>query len=107
MTMFVLLGRVKKIDEGETSKGTKFAKMTLICERDFVNSDGFYETDEIDVELWRGLAEYVTQNKNDLLNKIVYVKGRISSLKNSKNGKEYKFYSFVAEKMDEIERKDK
>lgn len=98
MNVFVLVGNVVELPElKETSNGFKTCTVTISVERSYANADGLYEYDEIQVEVWRGLAETLcnTAKKGDYLS----VKGRIVSRPVNKEGHTYFNYSFVAEKI--------
>ncbi|MCF0106490.1 MAG: single-stranded DNA-binding protein [Holdemanella sp.] len=98
MNLFVLVGNVVELPElKETNNGFKTCTVTLSVERSYANSDGLYEYDEIQVEVWRGLAETLcsTTKKGDFIS----VKGRIATRLVNKDGHTYFNYSFVAEKI--------
>lgn len=96
---FLLEGRLQEISEvKETDRGIKFMKITLSVERNYRNSDGYYDQDIIEVELWRGMAEICAENSK--INDYISIQGRIQSSKlKSNEGKEFIAYKFVAEKV--------
>ena len=47
---FIVEGKLKEISEiRETDKGIKFSRITLDVERNFRNSEGFYDEDTIEI----------------------------------------------------------
>lgn len=99
MNVFCVVGRLQELPElRETSAGVKMSSVKLKVERPYANSEGIYESDILQVEVWRGLAETICHNvkTDDLL----AVKGRIASYKVEKDDRTYYNYSFIAEKMD-------
>lgn len=98
MNVFCLAGKIVNLPElKETVNGTKTCTITLAVERQFANSDGIYETDLIQVEVWRGLAETVCNVCKE--NEWIGIKGRVASSKYEKNNHTYFNYSFIAEKI--------
>lgn len=82
----------------ETERGSRFATMTLEVERAFRNSDGIYESDLIQVDLWRGVADLCTAHCK--AGDIIGVQGRIqSSQLTSGEGKKFIAYNIIAEKV--------
>lgn len=82
----------------ETERGSRFATMTLEVERAFRNSDGIYENDLIQVDLWRGVADLCVAHcqKGDMIG----VQGRIQSNQLTNNeGKNFIAYNIIAEKV--------
>ena len=67
-------------------------------QRNFPNSEGVYESDDVVVEVWRGLAETVSASCK--IGDYVGINGRIHSRKYQKDEKVYLNYGFVAEKVD-------
>ena len=99
MNLFCLVGHVVALPElKETSSGTKVGHVKLKVQRPFANSEGVYESDYIQVEIWRGLAETICTKVN--VDDLLAIKGRISSHQVEKDGKTYFNYSFIAEKVD-------
>lgn len=96
---FIVEGKLKEISEiRETDKGIKFSRVTLDIERNFRNSEGFYDKDTIEVELWRGTAEICCENSKE--GDVLSIQGRIQSSKLKTNeGKPFIAYKFVAEKV--------
>ncbi len=102
---FLVEGNLKSISElKETEKGIKYARITLKVPRNFRNSEGVYDEDFIEIELWRGIAEicYDNSQEGDLLS----VQGRIQSSQLTTNeGKPFIAYKFVAEKVSFLDSK--
>lgn len=96
MNLFGLVGEIhKKPILKETSTGIKVADITLKVQRPFVSSDGTYEYDFIQVELWRGIAETLCNVADS--GTWVSIKGRIASKPYEKEGNQYYFPTFIAE----------
>ena len=96
---FIIEGKIGSIGELKTTENDiKFLKLSIDSERNYRNYEGIYETDTIEIELWRGLAELVFENAK--VNDFISVQGRIqSSHLKTKDKKEYIVYKFVAEKV--------
>ena len=96
---FIVEGKIGSIGELKTTENDiKFLKLSIDSERNYRNYEGIYETDTIEIELWRGLAELVFENAK--VNDFISVQGRIqSSHLKTKDKKEYIVYKFVAEKV--------
>ena len=57
-----LLGRVvRDIELKYTGNGTAVANFTIAVDRRFKNADGEYDTDFIDIVVWRQSAEFVSE----------------------------------------------
>ncbi|MGM9948345.1 single-stranded DNA-binding protein [Floccifex sp.] len=98
MNVFCLVGSIEELPTlKETTTGIKTCNVTLKVERPFANSEGVYEYDFIQVEVWRGLAETLCNVSK--INDSISVKGRILSRKYEKDGHVYNNYAFVAEKI--------
>ena len=77
MNQVVMIGRIVKEPElKETEKGN-LCNLTLAVARPYKNEEGVYETDFVDVTLWKSIAENTKEycRKGDL----VGVKGRIQT----------------------------
>lgn len=96
---FILEGKLKEISEiKETEKGIKFARIALSIQRNYRNSEGVYDEDLIEVELWRGIAEVCSENAQ--INDTMSIQGRIQSSQLKTNeGKAFIAYKFIAEKV--------
>ena len=105
INVFVLEGRLVSISNlRETEKGIKFASLVLDVTRSFRNPEGSYETDQFNIDIWRGVAEICsTQCKPG---DFISLQGRIQSnvLTNSE-GKDFIVYNFIAEKVSFIPNK--
>lgn len=74
----ILVGRlVNDVEMKETESGGKVGIITIAISRTYKNSEGIYETDFVDVELWNLVATNTAEycNKGDLLG----VKGRLET----------------------------
>ena len=95
----VLVGRIARdLEVRETENGAKVSNLTLAIPRSYKNADGVYETDFVDVTLWKSIAENTKEycRKGDL----VGVKGRIqTNTREDENGDKKFFMNIVAEKV--------
>ena len=84
MNAFSIVGKITDMPIlKETSNGLKTCELPIRVQRNFPNSEGVYESDDVVVEVWRGLAETVS-----------------ASRKYQKDDRVYLNYGFVAEKVD-------
>jgi single-strand DNA-binding protein len=77
LNQIILVGRLTK-DVEKTKIGDKnFAKINLAVNRNYKNSEGIYETDFIEVELWNAIADSTAEycRKGDLIG----IKGRLET----------------------------
>lgn len=96
MNLFCLVGQIEELPVlKELSSKVKTCNLKLKVNRPFTNSDGIYETDTINVEVWRGLAETLCAVAR--VGAWVAVKGRIASRVVTKDENTYCFYTFIAE----------
>ena len=94
MNAFSIVGKITDMPMlKETSNGLK-----IRVQRNFPNSEGVYESDDVIVEVWRGLAETVSASCK--IGDYVGINGRIHSRKYQKDDRVYLNYGFVAEKVD-------
>lgn len=77
LNQIILVGRLTTDVEKKTIGDKTFAKINLAVNRNYKNSEGIYETDFIDVELWNSIANSTTEycRKGDLIG----IKGRIET----------------------------
>ncbi len=104
MNVFSIVGKIETLPIlKETPKGTKTCEVLLQVERPFANSEGIYETDHIQIEVWRGLAETLCSiSKEDDL---IAVKGRVASRMVQKDERTFYNYTFIAESVDFLQNK--
>ena len=103
MNAFSIVGKITdKPILKETTNGLKTCELPLRVQRNFPNSEGVYESDDVVVEVWRGLAETVSASCK--IGDFVVINGRIHSRKYQKDDREYLNYGFVAEKVDFLRR---
>lgn len=99
MNVFCLVGKIEELPVlKETPTGFKTCNVLLRVERSFPNSEGVYEHDLFNVEVWRGMAE--TLCSTGKVNDVLAVKGRSSSRVIQKEGHTYYNTTFVAEKIE-------
>lgn len=77
LNQIILVGRLTTDVEKKTIGDKTFAKINLAVNRNYKNSEGIYETDFIDVELWNSIANSTTEycRKGDLIG----IKGRLET----------------------------
>ena len=77
LNQIVLVGRLIADVKKEKIEDKTFAKINLAVNRNYKNSEGVYETDVIDVDLWNGVADGTAEycKKGDLIG----IKGRIET----------------------------
>lgn len=99
MNAFSIVGKITEMPVlKETTNGLKTCELPVRVQRNFPNSDGVYENDDMVIEVWRGLAETVSASCK--IGDYVGINGRIHSRKYQKDEKVYLNYGFVAEKID-------
>ena len=99
MNAFSIVGKITDMPMlKETSNGLKTCELPIRVQRNFPNSEGVYESDDVVVEVWRGLAETVSASCK--IGDYVGINGRIHSRKYQKDDRVYLNYGFVAEKVD-------
>ena len=95
----ILMGRLTaEPDYRQTESGTALARFTLAVERDFSGQGKERETDFLDVQTWRGTADFV--NKYFRKGQLVAVQGRIQ-VRNytDKNGDKRRSWDIVADQV--------
>lgn len=103
MNAFSIVGKITDMPIlKETSNGLKTCELPIRVQRNFPNSEGVYESDDVVVEVWRGLAETVSASCK--IGDYVGINGRIHSRKYQKDDRVYLNYGFVAEKVDFLRR---
>lgn len=104
MNLFCVVGSIEELPSlKETAGGIKTCTVMIEVERPFANSEGVYEQDRIQVDVWRGLAETLCARSE--IGDCLAIKGRIVSRRYDKEDKTYYNYSFVAEKIDFLSKK--
>lgn len=99
MNAFSIVGKITEMPVlKETTNGLKTCELPVRVQRNFPNSDGVYENDDMVIEVWRGLAETVSASCK--IGDYIGINGRIHSRKYQKDEKVYLNYGFVAEKID-------
>ncbi len=96
---FIIEGKLKEISElKETDKGIKYCHVVMSVERNYRNSEGAFDVDLIEIELWRGIAEICAENSK--IDDYISIQGRIQSSQLKTNeGKSFIAYKFIAEKV--------
>lgn len=94
LNQVVMIGRIVQNPELKDTEKGKVSNLTLAVPRSFKNANGDYDTDFVDIVLWKGVAENTVEycKKGDLIG----VKGRIQTLKDEK---EKNNLSIIAEKV--------
>ena len=95
----ILMGRLTaEPDYRQTESGTALARFTLAVERDFSGQGKERETDFLDVQTWRGTADFV--NKYFRKGQLVAVQGRIQVRNHTdKNGDKRRSWDIVADQV--------
>lgn len=78
LNQLVMVGRLtKKAELKKDENGKSYTNITLAIPRSYKNEEGIYDTDFINVSLFNGVAENVSEwvNKGDLLG----IKGRLET----------------------------
>lgn len=58
MNVIAFVGELTELSEIRTSAaGNRFATMMIRVQRPFANSEGVYEYDNLNIMLWKGIAE--------------------------------------------------
>ena len=102
MNAFSIVGKITEMPVlKETTNGLKTCELPVRVQRNFPNSDGVYENDDMVIEVWRGLAETVSASCKigDYVGPLNY-KFTGDDDKYQKDEKVYLNYGFVAEKID-------
>ncbi len=101
MNTFCLVGKIARLPKLEESpQGWKTCTVQMEVERPFANSSGVFETDLIDVEVWRGAAETLTAAARQY--SWISARGRIQARMKEHNGQQIPSYQFIAEKIEYI-----
>ena len=97
LNQVIIVGRLVDTPTVEEDGEKKISNIVVAVPRSYKNSDGEYDTDFIDVELWDGVARSTADycKKGD----IIGVKGRIKVDSNDDNGITIKATKIVAEKI--------
>lgn len=98
LNQIVIVGRLVSDPElRKTESGKKVTNITLAVPRSYKNSNGEYETDFIDCQLWTGVAESTSEycKKGDLLG----VKGRVQTRSYDQDEQKKYVTEVVAEKV--------
>lgn len=77
LNQIVLVGRLTTDVKKETIGDKNFAKINLAVNRNYKNSEGIYEVDFIDIELWNNIVDSTAEycRKGDLIG----IKGRLET----------------------------
>ena len=103
MNVFCMAGTIEELPVlKETPNGIKTCTVLLRCERPFANSEGIYESDLIQIEVWRGLAQTICSVSK--VGNWIVVKGRISSRMLERDERTFYNYTFVAEHIEFIKK---
>lgn len=96
MNVFCFVGRIKEMPElRQIPSGEKVCNVLIEVERPYANSQGVYEIDTFQIEVWRGLAETLCHTTSQ--GAWISVKGRVLSRSYTKEDKVYYNSVFVAE----------
>ena len=97
MNVIAFVGELTELSEIRTSvAGNRFATMMIRVQRPFANSEGVYEYDNLNIMLWKGIAE--TAMAAAQVGDHVSVKGRMQSHTfEGQDGKLHRSYDLIAE----------
>lgn len=97
MNLIAFVGKIVEVPAIRTSSlGNKFATMTIRVPRNFANSEGVYEQDDVTLTLWKGIAETACNVAS--VGDQVAVKGRLQSHTfEGKDGLQHRSYDLIAE----------
>lgn len=97
MNVIAFVGELTELSEIRTSaSGNRFATMMIRVQRPFANSEGVYEYDNLNIMLWKGIAE--TAMAAAQVGDHVSVKGRMQSHTfEGQDGKLHRSYDLIAE----------
>lgn len=99
LNQVVLVGKIRTLPIlKETQSGIKLAELMVEVERNFKNSQGLVETDDIQCTLWRGLAE--TALAQCEIGTLVGIRGRVQAGKfETKEDKPFHYCEVIVEKI--------
>ena len=99
LNQVVIVGKVLKLPEiKETATGIKLAELLVEVDRNFKNSQGEYETDQIQCTLWRGIAESAIEQC--AVGSLVGIKGRLqANAFDTKENRPFHYCEVIAEKV--------
>ena len=99
LNQVVIVGKVVKLPEvKETSTGVKLAELLVEVDRNFKNSQGEYETDQIQCTLWRGIAESAIEQCT--VGSLIGIKGRLqANAFETKENRPFRYCEFITEKV--------
>ncbi len=106
LNQIVLVGRLVRDPEiKESEGGHKYTNITLAVPKGYKNEQGEYETNFIDLKLWKGVAENTAEycKKGDLLG----VKGRVDTRFYENDGEKKYVTELVADKVTFLSNKSK
>jgi len=97
INQIVVLGRLaEKLQVSELEDGKKFGVMKLLVPKEYKNSDGVYETDLLECEVYGKIAENVS--KMCQVGDLIGLKGRVSNISNDEKNQKGPL-KIVAEKV--------
>ena len=99
VNQIVLVGRIARTPETKTTEnGRKMATLTLAVPRNYKNSNGEYDTDFLDCNLWSSVAESTSEycETGDMIG----IKGRLQTrIVETPEGTKRKKTEIIAEKV--------
>lgn len=99
MNIVIFIGEISEAPYiRESAMGNKFALMKVRIPRPFSNSEGVYESDEVVVTLWKGIAQTAAEVAD--VGDSVAIKGRLQSRSfEGKDGNIHLAYDVIAERV--------
>lgn len=95
----ILVGKIAKQPElAQTNNGHKVSNVVIETVRHYKNSYGIYESDFLEVTLWRGMAQSICETCH--LGSMIAIKGRIQSRTYlEEDNRHYASLEIIAEKV--------
>lgn len=106
MNVIAFVGKIVEVPTMRTSSlGNKYATMLVRVRRNFSNSEGVYEHDDLNMSVWKGIAETTCQVAS--AGDVIAVKGRLQShTYEGKDGLQHLSYDLIAEQVSFLKKED-
>lgn len=99
MNVIAFVGKIVEQPTIRTSSlGNKYATMVVRVQRNFSNSEGIYEYDDMSLTLWKGIAETTSSVARE--GDLIAIRGRVQShTYEGKDGLQHLSYDMIAEQV--------